>query len=76
MVFPFVTISFIKIFVAKAYLHIYYAYLVPSYTEALKDIHNGLNHIMRSRSLTTFTYPGLQEVIDDSHPHFIEVSII
>ncbi|XP_065910371.1 E3 ubiquitin-protein ligase TTC3-like isoform X2 [Dysidea avara] len=42
------------------------------YIEALKDIHNGLNHIMHSRSLTTFYLSGLQEVIEDSLLHNIE----
>ena len=47
-----------------------------SYIEALKDIHNGLNHIMHSRSLTTFYLSGLQEVIEDSLLHNIEVLVI
>ena len=43
------------------------------YNEALKDVHNGLNHIM-SRSMSVFKYPGLDEVIEESNAHIIEVS--
>ena len=45
-----------------------------SYQEALKDVHNGLNHIMRSRSTSVFNYPGMDEVIEESNAHIIEVS--
>ena len=45
-----------------------------SYNEALKDVHNGLNHIMRSRSTSVFKYPGLDEVIEESNAYIIEVS--
>ena len=45
-----------------------------SYTEALKDVHNGLNHVMRGRSISVLNYPGLDEVIEESNPHIIEVS--
>ena len=47
--------------------------MLCSYTEALKDVHNGLNHVMRGRSISVLCYPGLDEIIEESNPHIIEV---
>ena len=40
------------------------------YNEALKDVHNVLNHIMRSRSTSVFKYPGLDEIIFERTSNF------
>ena len=48
-------------------------HIMCSYAEALKDVHNGLNHVMRGRSVSVLSYPGLDEVIEESNPHIIEV---
>ena len=58
------------------YLELTYMYftMFHSYVEALKDVHNGLNHVMRGRSISVLNYPGLDEVIEESNPHIIEVS--